>query len=193
MMRAALVCALVALVAALVPVGASAAGHHKRQRLRTVVAKKVHRHAPRWKARRPLFGTPVPAAGAASSASTATSPVATGPAATPTPVATPKPPTLPGADPHRVSVTSREYSFTLSQGTVSAGTVHVQFDNSRAEDPHQLGVRVKGGATVHESGLIDPGDVVTEDVSLSPGTYVLFCPLGTHESLGMKAEVTVTG
>jgi uncharacterized cupredoxin-like copper-binding protein len=71
--------------------------------------------------------------------------------------------------------------------------VHVQFDNSRAEDPHQLGVRVKGGATVTESGIVDPGGVVTKDVALDPGTYVLFCPLGTHEQQGMRAELTVTG
>jgi plastocyanin len=191
--------AVALLAAALVPVAQAARGHKARHGLRSTVHKAVKRHAPHkgWKTRRPRSGTPVgpgsTTTGSVPGSSGSGSGSTTKPKPTATPVPTPKPPALPSADPHSVSVRSKEWSFTLSQPSVSAGTVHVQFDNSVAEDAHQLRIRVKGGATVSDSAKVEAGDVVSQDVTLGAGSYVLLCPLPEHEELGMKAELTVTG
>ncbi len=113
------------------------------------------------------------------------------PAVTPAPTGTPAP--TPGSEvpvdnPHSVSVRSTEFRFSLSQPAVDAGEVKVQFDNSRAEDPHALGYR---GPTAAAFDQVAPGAVVKYTVALSTGTYTLYCPLPEHEGLGMKATLTV--
>ncbi len=109
-----------------------------------------------------------------------------GPAPTATPA--PAPSTVPGNNPHSVSVRSTEFRFSLSQASVDAGEVRVQFDNSAAEDPHALAY---DGPTTGGYDPVAAGAVVRYTVTLSAGTYTLFCPLPEHEGLGMKATLTV--
>lgn len=125
----------------------------------------------------------------ATPAPAATSP-APGPAptATPTPTATPAPTTVPGNNPHSVAVRSTEFRFSLSQPAVDPGQTKISFDNSRAEDPHALAYR---GPSTAEFDRVDPGAVVPYTVTLTSGSYTLFCPLPEHEGLGMKATLTV--
>jgi plastocyanin len=114
------------------------------------------------------------------------------PAATPDPVATPTAtpePTVPEPSTRSVSVVSREYSLTLSQTTVDAGDVRIQFDNTRAEDPHQL--MVTDGTDLIDFGELGPGEVKRLTVPLKTGTYQLLCPLPDHEAMGMRARLTV--
>ncbi len=110
------------------------------------------------------------------------------PIATATATATPGT-TLPTANPRSVSVNSTEFAFTLSQTTVSAGEVRVQFDNSRAEDPHQL--RINGpDPDTWTFAEVESGDVVAHTVTMRPGRHVLLCPIPGHEELGMRATLT---
>ena len=175
-------------VAAASPVAADA-------RLRAKVHHKVVRKAPkRW--RHVAFSfAPVPVAGATPVSVEATpAPVATAaPTPTPTPVATPKPPALPPANPHSLSVRSTEFAFKLSQSTVSAGDTKIQFDNSAAEDPHDLEIDDAEGAQLMSFGEQPAGSVTTRTVALTAGTYTLLCPIPGHASLGMKATLTVSG
>lgn len=117
-----------------------------------------------------------------------------GPTATATPAPTAPPlilppftlgPSLPPMDPRSVSVRSTEFAFVLSQTTVDTGVVRVQFDNSRAEDPHELAIGRD------RFGEVAAGDVVTYSVTLASGRHVLFCPLSGHEELGMRATLVV--
>lgn len=111
------------------------------------------------------------------------------PAATPTPSATPGS-VLPEPNPRSVSVASTEWAFTLSQPTVASGTVRIEFDNSRAEDPHKLTV---DGPVPHYWAFseVEAGGVTVERIVMPAGRYVLFCPLPEHEERGMRAVLTV--
>lgn len=174
---------LAALLALLVlAAGTADAAHTRRPKLRGH-AHRAHAKAPkRWQIVRP-WATPRPAAPPPATA-TATATATAGPTA---PGATAPP--LPQADPRSVSVGATEFAFTLSQPSVAAGNVRVQFDNSRAEDAHQLVLAGNGDTLSFD--VQDPGVVTRRTFSLTPGTYHLFCPLDDHEARGMSATLTV--
>jgi plastocyanin len=145
----------------------------KRQRLRGTVRVGFGKAPKRW-GKVSVWATPTP------------TPV---PGATPTPSPTPGS-ALPAPNPRSVSVNSTEFAFTLSQTTVSAGAVRVQFDNSRAEDPHQLSI--DGPDPDYWSfDEVPAGGVIAQTLVMRPGRHVLFCPLPGHEELGMRAVLTV--
>jgi plastocyanin len=98
--------------------------------------------------------------------------------------------TLPPQSTKSTSVGAVEYAFTLTQTTVDAGAVKVQFDLTRAADPHQLVIADDDGVA-YDSGKQDAGSVTKATVTLSPGVYQLVCPLPEHEALGMHARLTV--
>ena len=64
----------------------------------------------------------------------------------------------------------------------------MQFDNSRAEDPHALAY---DGPSAGAYDTVDPGAVVRYTVSLTAGRYWFYCPLPEHDGLGMHATLTV--
>lgn len=133
-----------------------------------------------WSVVRPPAATPTPVPTA-------------GPGATPVPQVTPTPTpgsTLPPANQRSVSVRSTEFALTLSQPSVLSGPVRVQFDNSAAEDPHQLAIDGPDPA-YWDFGVVDPGVVTQRTITMESGSYVLFCPLPQHEALGMRATLTV--
>jgi plastocyanin len=204
-----LLAAVMVAALALVPAADARKHHRKRHRVRgNVVAS--HAKAPEsWShfaapSAAPATA-PAPAAPRPTPTATPTSapaaPAAGSPAATPTPAPAPAPsatPTpgssLPAPNPHSVSVGSVEYSFTLSQRSVEAGDVQIQFDNSRAEDAHQLAIDGVGGDGVNDYWSFDEepaGSVTRHTLRLRPGSYVLFCPLPDHEARGMRATLVV--
>jgi plastocyanin len=122
----------------------------------------------------------------------AATPTPTDPAPQPTPSPSPTPTpvaTVPAPSPNSVSVGATEFAFTLSQATVDPGDVRVQFDNTRAEDPHQL--IVFSGSELYDFGELAPGEVKRMTLPLKSGTYQLLCPLPDHEAKGMRARLTV--
>ena len=92
-----------------------------------------------------------------------------------------------------VSVTAREFYLTLSRPLVGAGVVTIELRNY-GEDPHDLAVSPAGSteqlATWSE---LEPGGVQAKKVSLSPGSYKLFCVIEGHEQAGMKATLKAQG
>jgi plastocyanin len=182
-----------ALVAALalVPAADARKHHRKRHRLQGRVVATQAKAPKSWsRVRAPAPAAPAPVA---TPEAPPEAPVEPGPAATPTPEPTPTPTpgsSLPPPNPRSVSVGSVEYAFTLSQRSVLAGDVRVEFDNTRAEDPHQLAI--DGPDPDYWSFDEEPpGSVTRHTIRLRPGSYVLFCPILDHEARGMRATLHV--
>ena len=115
------------------------------------------------------------------------------PTASPAPVATPEPVVLPPiySNPYAVQVQGFEFGLQLSKATVFAGDVRVEFNLSRAEDPHNLWlVREDGTGTPHSFDESPSGAVVAQTLALTRGRWKLFCSLAGHEVAGMRATLT---
>ncbi|HWI75089.1 MAG TPA: plastocyanin/azurin family copper-binding protein [Baekduia sp.] len=132
--------------------------------------------------------------GTATGGATTTGPVTTtGPGTTTTTPTSTDPPSL-----QAVGVTLDDrggYTALLSRASVAAGAVVVQLIN-KGEDPHNLRVV----PTDHAGATVDfpdtgPGANTTKTLTLTAGTYRVFCTLTTpvnHEAAGMHATLTVT-
>ena len=116
----------------------------------------------------------------------------------PSPAATPAPATdgtsLPPiySNPYAVQVQAFEFGFQLSKARVSARDVHVEFNLSRAEDPHNLVLeRSDGTGPLYDFDQQPSGAVVAKTLPLTPGRWTLFCSLPNHQAQGMQATLTV--
>jgi plastocyanin len=98
-------------------------------------------------------------------------------------------PARPGAS---VPVEARlsEWTIKLSEATVPAGPVTFTVTNG-GTIPHAF--EVEGGGTEKATPLIQPGTSATLTLSLKPGTYEIYCPVGedSHKKLGMDTHLTV--
>ena len=97
----------------------------------------------------------------------------------------------PGADvPARVSVRLSEWKVELSQQAVAAGTVRFIVTND-GSIPHAF--EVEGAGIERETGTIQPGASDTLTLTLQPGTYEVYCPVGedSHKKLGMESHIRV--
>jgi uncharacterized cupredoxin-like copper-binding protein len=97
-----------------------------------------------------------------------------------------------GAESHRGSVTASlsEWKIDLSKETVPAGLVTFSVMNV-GSIPHAL--EVEGEGIEQETGLIQPGSRATLTLSLKPGSYEVYCPVGdsSHKKLGMENRLRV--
>jgi plastocyanin len=147
-----------------------------------------------------LLGGPAAFSAAIAFTSGAAAPAASVPAAAGALAATPTPTPDPGStlptvptNPHAVQVQAFEYGLQLSKGTVSSGTVRVEFNSTRAEDTHNLElIRTDGTGQPLTFDQQPSGAVTAQSLPLAAGTYRLFCSLPQHDSLGMHATLTVT-
>jgi plastocyanin len=97
----------------------------------------------------------------------------------------------PGGDvPARVSVRLSEWKVLLSQQAVAAGTVRFIVTND-GSIPHAF--EVEGAGIERETGTIQPGASDTLTLTLKPGTYEVYCPVGedSHKKLGMESHIRV--
>ena len=92
--------------------------------------------------------------------------------------------------PSRVQVSAKEFWYALSRRTVKDGPAIVQLVNF-GEDPHDLRVRRVGGTRTYKTPEVQPGSYFDLELKLLPGRYKLWCSIGNHEELGMKAFLTV--
>jgi plastocyanin len=146
----------------------------------------------------PLTGTtglPASPGGGGSPAGPATSTNPTADSTTPPPGSSddPQPPSTQAVG---VTVDDRTgYTARLSRASVTAGSVVVQLHN-QGEDDHNLRVV----PTDHTGAAVDfpltgSGQHSTKTLTLSAGSYRLFCTLTTpvnHETAGMNATLTVS-
>jgi plastocyanin len=93
-------------------------------------------------------------------------------------------------DPTAVSATLSEWTIRLSNATVPAGPVTFTVTNG-GSIPHAL--EVEGHGTERQTALIQPGASATLTLTLDPGTYEIYCPVGqdSHKKLGMDTHLRV--
>jgi plastocyanin len=100
-------------------------------------------------------------------------------------------PRAPGA-PAAVSAKLSEWKVELSEHTIAAGTVTFTIANA-GTIPHAF--EVEGQGIEQETSVIQPGSSGTLTLTLKPGTYEVYCPVGeaSHKKLGMETHLKVLG
>lgn len=95
-------------------------------------------------------------------------------------------------DPASVNVTLSEWKVELSELKVAPGAVTFTVKNA-GSIPHAFEVEGKG--IERETQTIQPGSSTTLTLSLMPGTYEVYCPVGgdSHKKLGMSTHLVVVG
>lgn len=95
------------------------------------------------------------------------------------------------AEPAAVEVRLSEWRVELSRATAPAGPVTFRVRNGGTV-PHAL--EVEGRGVEREIHLLQPGAEGTLTLTLAPGRYEVYCPVGgeSHRRLGMLASFTVT-
>src|SRR5213076_2694773 len=93
-------------------------------------------------------------------------------------------------DPAAVSAKLSEWKVDLSTRTIAAGTVTFSVANV-GSIPHAL--EVEGQGIEQETAVIQPGSSATLTLTLKPGTYEVYCPVGedSHKKLGMETDLKV--
>src|SRR5882724_651564 len=104
---------------------------------------------------------------------------------------TPVPP-APRASASPVGVRLSEWKLELSQLTVPTGEVVITVTNGGTM-PH--GFEIEGQGVEKEIEPIKVGATSTLRLTLPPGTYEVYCPIGSgaHEEMGMIAHLEVLG
>jgi plastocyanin len=101
---------------------------------------------------------------------------------------------MPARHDHSVplSATLSEWTIRLSDETVPAGPVTFSVTNT-GSIPHAL--EVEGQGTERKTSLIQPGASARLTLTLEPGTYEIYCPVGqdSHKKLGMDTHLKVVG
>lgn len=78
--------------------------------------------------------------------------------------------------------------FDRSAVRAVAGRAWIEMRNPSAI-PHAIGVRGQGIEEIGET--IGEGGTSSVEADLEPGTYDLFCPVGSHAQAGMTASLVV--
>jgi uncharacterized cupredoxin-like copper-binding protein len=84
-----------------------------------------------------------------------------------------------------VTVTAKEFKFTLSTKTVKHGVVTFKVKNG-GKLPHDFKISGK------KTAMIKPGKTVTLKVTLSKGSKPYLCTVPGHAAAGMKGTLKVT-
>ena len=89
-----------------------------------------------------------------------------------------------------VTATEADFSIKLSQSTLPAGTYTFTVDNA-GKATHSLKIQGPGGVDM-TSDKVQGGASTTMTVTLQPGTYEVYCPIGNHRAMGMDTTLTVS-
>lgn len=94
-------------------------------------------------------------------------------------------------NPAAVAVRLSEWKVDLNERTITAGAVTFTVTNA-GSIPHAF--EVEGQGVEQQTPLIQPGASATLTLTLAPGTYEAYCPVGedSHKKLGMEAHLQVT-
>jgi plastocyanin len=92
---------------------------------------------------------------------------------------------------HSVTVEEYEMYFDPGKATLAAGAETITVKNE-GRLRHDLHVTDASGKELgHTSGLLDTGQQQSIQVTLSPGTYAIFCAVDDHRQDGMQGTITV--
>ncbi|WP_216870730.1 cupredoxin domain-containing protein [Modestobacter excelsi] len=89
-----------------------------------------------------------------------------------------------------LTATEADFSITLSSGSLPAGTYTVTVQNDGSAT-HSLTITGPGGVD-QTSDTVQGGRSTTMTVTVQPGEYEVFCPIGDHRAMGMDTTLTVT-
>ncbi len=91
----------------------------------------------------------------------------------------------------RVEIALSEWKLAPSTPRVdAAGAVTIHVTNSGSFG-HAL--EVDGNGVEEETSTLEAGDSADLTVTLAPGTYEIYCPIGNHRQMGMEGTLTVAG
>jgi plastocyanin len=90
-----------------------------------------------------------------------------------------------------VTVEMTDFALALSQSTFTSGTATFQASNE-GQAPHTISINGPGVDEQTADGTAQPGQEVELTVTLQPGTYEIWCPVGNHQALGMTSSFTVS-
>jgi plastocyanin len=95
-------------------------------------------------------------------------------------------------NPVAVGAKLSEWKVELSARTIAASTVTFTIAND-GTIPHAF--EVEGQGIEQKTAVIQPGSSATLTLTLKPGSYEVYCPVGedSHKKLGMQARLTVVG
>ncbi len=110
----------------------------------------------------------------------------------PTPSESEPTPQQPEAPSQVVTVTESEWKITLDKKEISAGKVKFIITNDGPRLPHAFRiVNTATGKSVGDQASVNLDEVDSLVVTLTPGTYELYCPLSGHKEKGMKTTLKV--
>lgn len=89
-----------------------------------------------------------------------------------------------------VTAALTEFTIELSRQTFEAGT-YTFVAEEKGQAPHALSIEGPGVDTVSTPVIQPGGGAESLTVTLEPGTYELWCPVGSHKQQGMDLTVTV--
>jgi len=91
-----------------------------------------------------------------------------------------------------VAVTESEWKITLDKKEIKAGKVKFIITNDGPRFPHALRiVNTATGKGVGDQASVNQDEVDSLVVTLTPGTYEIYCPLSGHKEKGMKTTLKV--
>ncbi|MGY2067803.1 cupredoxin domain-containing protein [Blastococcus sp. SYSU DS0619] len=82
-----------------------------------------------------------------------------------------------------------DFAIELDEDGFDAGSYEFEVVNE-GDASHDFVVE-RDGADVAATQVLQPGQSETLAVELEPGTYVFYCSVGNHRSMGMEITVTV--
>jgi plastocyanin len=89
-----------------------------------------------------------------------------------------------------VTANEADFSIALSSSTLTAGPYTFNVENT-GKATHSLTIQGPGGVDV-TSDTLQGGQTTTMTVTLQPGTYQVYCPIGNHREMGMDTTLTVS-
>jgi uncharacterized cupredoxin-like copper-binding protein len=89
-----------------------------------------------------------------------------------------------------ITATEKDFSISLDEDHLAAGTYDIEVVND-GHSTHDLVVE-QNGKDVAKSDTIAPGESATLTVTLGKGSYVFYCSIGNHRSMGMETDVSVS-
>ncbi len=93
---------------------------------------------------------------------------------------------------HQVAVQMTDFHLALSDQTLTPGTYTFAAINA-GHDEHAIEIDGPGVSDQRTPGVVQPGQSASLTVTLQPGKYDIYCPVGDHRAMGMEVHFTVNG
>ena len=87
-----------------------------------------------------------------------------------------------------IAIAESDFKLDPADVEAKAGSITFELTNDGASE-HNL--EVEGNGVEEVSDTIGAGDSTSFTVDLEPGTYEIYCAIGSHKDLGMEGELTV--